>query len=219
MLQKENKTVILQAFRFQVFLQQLTKLTCKCKAAATTATKISKQTNKQNNHTHSHYRCRPRCVDTKLCKNSSIVAHEVCVYQSKSFFRKKTRSEQQRKLNKSKNTFEKDVNKAKVTKQTTNKRINTKQPNKRKDNKARQHQSCKYRNFVHPDNSNSSIFVDFCERVIKCKEKTIETLIKSRAVPSKNVPHFMKQNKKSHVQSVSVARNACDELLKKKNTK
>lgn len=69
---------------------------------------------------------------------------------------------------------------------------------------------------MHPDNSNSSIFVDFCERVIKCKEKTIETLIKSRAVPSKNVPHFMKQNKKSHVQSVSVARNACDELLKKR---
>lgn len=69
---------------------------------------------------------------------------------------------------------------------------------------------------MHPDNSNSSIFVDFCERVIKCKEKTIETLIKSRAVPSKNVPHFMKQNKKSHVQSVSVARNACDELLKEK---
>lgn len=26
----------------------------------------------------------------------------------------------------------------------------------------------------------------------------------------------MKQNKKSHVQSVSVARNACDELLKKR---
>lgn len=69
---------------------------------------------------------------------------------------------------------------------------------------------------MHPDNSNSSIFVDFCERVIKCKEKTIETLIKSRAVPSIKCPTFHETNKKSHVQSVSVARNACDELLKKK---
>lgn len=86
-------------------------------------------------------------------------------------------------------------------------------------NKAKQHQSCKYRNFVHPDNSNSSIFVDFCERVIKSKEKTIETKQKVVLFP-RDVPYFMKQIKNlTHSQSVSVARDACDELLKNKQKK